>query len=44
MKKLKDVKKIYDFFPRIYERVVKKYVPFYQVKEKGKKRFKGKCN
>ena len=37
MKELKDVQEKYDFFLMIYKRGVKKYVPFDQVKEKGKK-------
>ena len=43
MKELKDVQEKYDFL-MIYEEGVKKYVPFYKVKEKAKKEwFNGKC-
>ena len=38
MKELKDVQDKYDLFLMLYEQGVKEYVPFYKVKEKGKKR------
>ena len=34
-KKLKDVQEKYDLFLMIYEQGVKKYVPFYRIKENG---------
>ena len=44
MKELKDVQEKYDLFLIIYEQGVKEYIPFYKVKEKGKKKkwFNGK--
>ena len=33
-----DVQEKYDLFLMIYDQGVKEYVPFYKVKEKGKKR------
>ena len=39
------LKKRYDFFLMIYERAVKKYFPFYQVKEIGERKWhNGKCD
>ena len=44
IKELKDVQEKYNLFLMIYEQGVKENVPFYKVKEKGKKKwFNGKC-
>ena len=37
MKEVKNIQGKYNFFLMTYERAVKKYIPFYQVKEIGKK-------
>ena len=44
MKELKEVQEKYDLFLMMYKQGVKEYIPFYMVKEKGKKDwFNGKC-
>ena len=44
MKESRDVQEKYELFLIIYEQRVREYVPFYQVKERGKKeQFNGKC-
>ena len=44
MKELKDIQEKYDLFLMIYGQGVMEYIPFYKVKEKGKKEcFNRKC-